>query len=561
MARPSEIEPLPDGLPDELERPEALPEDPPPAQADVEHVQTHLSHVFLSPGQVYKLHKAVDLGFVSFATRAERNDDCLRELRLNRRLAEDVYRGVAAVRRDPETGRHRLGPVETEPEALDPAREHCVVMRRLAEEDSALARLERGALGRAELERVAERLAVFHAEAALGAPAPFDAEAWRGRMADPALANYDAMEGERHGLDPEHLRTGREATEAALDRLAPDFERRRVAGRAVDGHGDLHLQHVFLEREGPPRVIDCIAFSEPLRRIDAASDVAFLAMDLGYRGHADLGEHFLAAWTEATGDLDAYSVLDFFVSYRAAVRAKVAALAAADPDIPEAQRGRARESAARHLGYAIASLAPREPGTLVLVGGTVGTGKSTVARALERRAGGVILASDRVRRRLPGMDEAPRHGAWGEGRYAPEQRQRVYDAMLGAAAPALRAGRTVILDATWSSHERRDRARERARQAGSRCCFVETVCPREVTLARLAERAMRGTDPSEAGPEHLDAMTRSFEPVEEWPAEDHFVVDTSAPDWEAALEPVAEAVRSAPPRAALEPDRPPQPPR
>jgi len=542
------LEPLPDDLPAELAHPRALPEEPAPER--VEHVQTHLSHVFLSRERVYKLHKAVDLGFVSFATRAERNADCLRELRLNRRLAPDVYRGVAPVERDPDTGRHRVAEPDAEPEALDPGREHCVVMRRLAEADNALERLGRGALPREDLGRVAGRIAAFHGETRLGAPAPFTPEAWQERQARPARANFEAMEGGGRGLDPGRVRAGRDATEAAIARLAPDFERRRVAGRAVDGHGDLHLQHIFLEQAGPPLAIDCIAFDEALRRIDAASDVAFLAMDLAYRGRADLGEHFLAAYAAAAGDFDLYAVVDFFASYRAAVRAKVAALAAADADIPEGQRARARESAGRHLDQALGFLAPRGPGALVLVGGTVGTGKSTVARALEREAGGVIVASDRLRRQLFGAPEAEREGGggrgWAEGRYAPERRERVYEAMLEAAAPALRSGRTVWLDATWSQRARRERARALARETGAPCHFVETVAPREVSLERLARRAAEGADPSEAGPEHLDAMNRSFEPVEAWPADTHWTVDTGRADWERDLAPVVRAVGGTP---------------
>ena len=128
---------------------------------------------------------------------------------------------------------------------------------------------------------------------------------------------------------------------------ADRFERRRLAGCAVDGHGDLHLQHLWFERDdGDPIAIDCLEFSEPLRRIDAAAEVAFPAMDLRYRGVAAEAERFLRVYARERDDFDLYAVVDFFASYRAAVRAKVASIAVADAAIdPAAARTRLRERA------------------------------------------------------------------------------------------------------------------------------------------------------------------------------------------------------------------------
>src|SRR5262245_47759936 len=154
-------------LPDALRRPTAYPHDA-SAAAGVEWVQTHLSHVFLTRERVYKLRKAVDLGFVCFAERAERNADCLREVALNRRLAPDVYLGVAPIEVSPSGAR-----VGSLGQALSGDGEHCVVMRRLPAGRDALSLLERGCLPVQGLDRAAEAIAAFHARHGLGSPAPF----------------------------------------------------------------------------------------------------------------------------------------------------------------------------------------------------------------------------------------------------------------------------------------------------------------------------------------------------------------------------------------------------
>ena len=107
----------------------------------------------------------------------------------------------------------------------------------------------------------------------------------------------------------------------------------------------------------PPLVIDCVEFREDLRLIDAASDIAFLAMDLGYRGRGRWAERLLRVYARETDDYELYAVIDYYRSYRAGVRAKVAALSADDSSIPAAQRRDARASARRHLALAGRALA------------------------------------------------------------------------------------------------------------------------------------------------------------------------------------------------------------
>ena len=521
-----------------LARPAAYPGDR-SAGAGVEWIQTHISHVYRTPERVYKFRKPVDLGFVRFASRAERDADCLREVALNRRLAPDVYLGVAALRGEP--GALHLGPVAEE---LAGAAEHCVVMRRLPDGRDALSLLRAGRLSPSHLEALAGLVARFHAAHGLGVPAPFSRDEWLERCTRPAADNFESLGRTPGGrLDAALLERARSRSAALALARAERFERRRQAGRAVDGHGDLHLEHVWFEDEERPIAIDCIEFDERLRRIDAAAEVAFPAMDLVYRGRPELAEGFLAGYARESDDFDLYSVLDWFVAYRAGVRAKVAALAAADAEIAAEQRERAGESARRHLELATRALEERPAGPLVLVSGVVGAGKSSVARALADLVGGVVVSSDRVRKRLLGLPPTARARAdWGGGAYAPAVSERTYAGLLERARPVLASGRPALCDATFSRRAWRRAAVDLAQQLGSRALLIEVSCDARVARERLARRAKAGGDPSDAGPEDLERSARDFEAAGEWPAE-RALIRTDRADWRECLEGIAGRIR------------------
>lgn len=527
--------PLPPSLPrpalEALQAAGAYPGDA-SARGGAHWIQTHISHVFLTGERVYKFRKAVDLGFVRFATRDERNEDCLREVALNRRLAPDVYLGVAPLVGD--GAAVRVGPAEETLARGDPPPEHCVVMRRLPDGCDALSLLQRGELADARIDRLAELVARFHAAHGLGCPAPFEPGAWRERVRAPVDANFRLLRQHAGALFPaELLERAREAADAFVEGHADALERRRREGRAVDGHGDLHLQHVWFEGgDEEPRIIDCVEFDADLRRIDAASEVAFTAMDLVYRDAPRLAGRFLRRYARESDDFDLFAVVDYFTSYRAAVRAKVAALAAGDEDIDAAQRGRAAESARRHLELASDALAAHEAGLLLLVAGAVGTGKTTAAEALADDLHGVVISSDRVRKRLAGIPAHVRAAAVGRGEiYGPEATRRTYEGVLERAEPVVASGRVAVLDATWSRREHRADALARARAWGARAFLVETCCDPGVALERLAGREAVGTDASDAGPERLRASLDAFEPLADWPERDRTRLRTDAPGW------------------------------
>ncbi len=529
------VEPLEPDLVARLANRDAYPDDPSGARGIVQ-IQTHLSHVFLTGERVYKLHKAVRFGFVDFSTRALRNADSLREVRLNRRLAADVYLGVAPIERD--AGVVRLGAIREDLAPPGPdgrEAEHCVVMRRLPDGGDALSMLERGALREHHIDAVATRIAGFHAENGLGAPAPFSPAAWLARVGAPVRESFSEV-GRGASFASRAAEAGARA-DFLLRSRAQRFERRRVEGRIVDGHGDLHLAHVWFERdEAPPLAIDCLEFRDDYRQIDAASEVAFFAMDLEYRGRRDLAERFLRRYAEASDDFDLYGVVDFFIAYRAAVRAKVACLAARDALVPAEQRARAEESGERHLTLAEGALVEPRIGSVVAMAGIVGTGKSTVAQALADATGGVVIASDRVRKR---QAELPVTARGHSEIYTQERSEATYAGMLERAAVVVGSGRVAILDATYAGAGFRTELRAWASDRGLRPFLLESTCPESVARARLASRAAEGRDPSDAGPELYASSAASWEPPDEWPAEARTRVRTDDASWRSAVEEAA----------------------
>ena len=525
------VEVLPVGLVAGLSAPTGYPLDPSAADG-VSTVQTHISHVFLTPSRVYKVRKAVALGFLDFSIRRNRNGDCLREIALNRRLAADVYLGLAPVMYD--GGTVHVGSIQES--VSDETLEHCVVMRRLPHGRDAVSLVESGAFGLDKLDRIANAVVGFHQRCTLGRPAPFSPAEWLDAISGPVEDNFTPMAGVLPREQVDHLAS---MARTYLATHAHDFETRRIQGRAVDGHGDLHLAHVWFETDdGDPLFIDCIEFNDRLRYIDAASEVAFLAMDLCYRRLGDLAEQFLRRYATESDDFHLYSVVDYFLSYRAAVRSKVAAIAAVETELPEAQRRRARESATKHLDLASDALATRPRGAVVIMTGVVGTGKSTAADAVaEGLATAVVVSSDRVRKHLAGLAPSDHvAAAVSAGMYTEEHTREVYAGLLERAQPVTNSGRVVVLDATFSRRDDRALAVEFARLRGLPVLIVETRCSRAGTLRRLADRTRLATDPSDAGPDFYTESVARFAPVDEAGPWTHLVVDTEARGWRQFLQ-------------------------
>lgn len=483
--------------------------------AAVTLVQTHISYVLLAGSEVYKVRKPVRFSFLDFSTLDRRRYDCGEEVRLNRRLAPDVYRGVVSV--CAENGRFRLGAED------DPSRvEYAVHMRRLPEDRRLDQLLVRGAVAPAMIDQIAERLATFHREASAG-----DEVIANGRPAAVAAI----LDGNFAAVLPFRDATVPAADDDAIQNFAHDFlarhdslfRKRQAQKRIREGHGDLHTDHVYFANGLV--IVDCIEFNTAYRYCDVASDIAFLSMDLDYLGHAELAAQLVERYAALADDPDLPRLVPFYASYRAYVRGKVDSLKSVEDEVGPDEQNAARDSARRHFDLAYRYTWVATP-ALVVVAGLSGTGKSTVAAELQRRTGFVHINSDVVRKRLAGLAPTDRgQAAYRAGLYSPEHSVRTYDAMYEMADAALAAGRGAIVDATFQLAVGRQAARRIAAGRVVPFLLVECRCPEGDIESRLRKRTERGDSASDADWEiHLE-QRRRCEPFTE---PDRLVLDTTA---------------------------------
>jgi aminoglycoside phosphotransferase family enzyme len=310
-----------------------------PAQVDL--VQTHISYLFLCGDLVYKVKKPVDFGFLDFTTLEQRRFFCQQEVRLNKRFSPDVYFGVVPISLVGDS--FRLGD-ETA------VVEYAVKMRRINEEHMLYRLLQAGQVGPEMMKRIGGHLAMAYAAI------PSDEKARTFGALDVIATNVkENFEQTRHYIGGPVTKEAFASIErwslSFMQAKRALFEQRMVQGCIKDCHGDLHLQHICVEGEHI-YIFDCIEFNERFRFGDVASDVAFLAMDLDFNDHADLGSFFVDAFAAAAADLTLSEVLPFYKVYRAYVRAKVTSFLLEDAALDEKAREEARRQAKQYYDLA-----------------------------------------------------------------------------------------------------------------------------------------------------------------------------------------------------------------
>ena len=481
---------------------------------EVEVLQTHLSVICLAGDRAYKLKKPVKFPFADFSTRKLREAICHDEVRLNRRLCPDVYLGVVPLWK---SGSHSWSFREKGGEIVD----HAVLMRRLPNHRLMNRVLESGDVCRDDIAEIAHIVAKFHA-ASTGAPEAEEAGS-PARQREAILDNFAEIQGSPH-FDPDLLFAIEMRARSELDLLVAALDRRADEGRIVDGHGDLHTRNIFLT--DPPTIFDCIEFNRDFRCGDVAAENAFLVMDLIYRGRADLAEHYLATYMSITADDGQRELMPALVSFRALVRAKVAALALEDESISPEEREKNRESAVRHLDLAAAAMLAWSPVLLVFCG-LPATGKSTLAKKLSDLVGWPHFSSDLVRKRIAGVTD---DAALPESCYTHEFSLRTYEQLItDACESAAKACRPSIADANFPSRELRALARSAAESRGLRPVFIWLEAEESVVEQRLTARTSKSAHGSDAD---LDVYQKLAEEFEELAADEGIEsvrIDAGAP--------------------------------
>ena len=466
-------------------------------ESPVEIRQTHISIVALTSTHVYKVKKTRNLGFLDFSTPEKRRLACEAEVRLNRRLSHDVYLGVVPISRSHDG--LRFG-------SNGDVVEYAVQMRRLDEKGFLSWRLAHDPPSASELGRLAIKLSDFY----------------RQQSSSSEIAGWGAIDKLRLSTDENFAQTeqfvgnliSRPAFKALRDFNELSYEMRRVLfarrgteGRILDCHGDLRCEHVHFCGD-QINIIDCIEFNDRFRYIDGANDIAFLAMDCDVHGYAAQGQCIVESVADLLGDTEALALLDFYKCYRACVRAKVSAIKSSEPEVAVDERARSQQKAVRFFQWALRYAIGGSQPFMLAVMGRVGTGKSSVARAVGEAIGATVFSSDQVRKELACIPLHGRANAAARARlYSESMTQSTYEELLRRAVVAATSDRVAVLDATFGKRWQRELLQQ---HPNIRCIQIEL----ETSEAQIRQRLHnRGRDEiSDARLEDFEMLNAAYDP-------------------------------------------------
>ena len=485
----------------QLLRPSAYPH----TAGEIRLRETHVSWVILTGDFSYKLKKPIKLEFLDMTSLSHRHLLCQEELRLNRRLAPDLYLDVVTVTRDAQG--LRVGGPGT---IVD----YAVKMRQFDASEELPSLLGRDEVSSTEIGELAERLARFHENAARAAPIPeFD---YPRQLRRSVLGNLATLIAHRPaGTNVPELGHLSDWTHDEMHDLLPVFAERQVHGFVRECHGDLHAANI-VRWGGRLTPFDCLEFDPNLRFIDVMSDIAFLYMDLKSYRRQDLASQLLSGYLETTGDYAGVHTLAFHAVYRALVRAMVDALSA------EQRPAGARALTERLLVRTRTAMEFTCPSrlTLYIMHGASGSGKSWLSARLVPMLGAVRLRSDVERRRM---------GSGTAELYAPESRERVYRHMMACAETSLAAGLSTIVDASFLNLADRQAFRALAARRGCDFSIIACTADKAELIRRIGARS--ALDPSDADVAVLETQLDRMGALT--PEEETCVIriDTTAPDW------------------------------
>jgi aminoglycoside phosphotransferase family enzyme/predicted kinase len=467
---------------------------PHPVTEPIQLIQTHVSYVLLTGDYAYKLKKPVNFGFLDFSNLEKRQYFCHEELRLNQRGAGELYLEVVPITLTGE--QYHLG-------GTGEAVEYAVKMRQFPQETLFSELFASGKLQESYLEELGRVVAQYHAEAVTN-----DYIRSFGEVSQVRLAIDENYQQAQNYIGGPQTQEQFEETKQYTDNFFvqhPELFKSRIDNNYIcECHGDLHLRNIALWHD-KIMLFDCIEFNEPFRFVDVMYDVAFTVMDIEARGRKDLGNAFLNAYLEQTGDWEGLQVLPLYLSRQAYVRAKVSSFLLDDPNIPDAVKEESAKTAAAYYRQAWEYTKPQQ-GKLILMSGLSGAGKSTTAKDLARKLNAVHLRSDAVRKHLAGIPLLERGG---DEIYTPEMTEKTYSRLLALGIILANQGWSVILDAKYDRQDLRSAAISQATQHQLPIHIINCSAPVEVLTQRLLQRT---GDIADATADLLASQIKQFEP-------------------------------------------------
>ncbi len=443
-----------------------------PVTGPVRLLQTHISYIFLTGNYVYKVKKPIKFGFLDFSTLALRWHFCQEELRLNRRLAPDLYLAVLPITQTSEN--------EFCLNAEGPTVEYVVQM--LQFEHNGLELFLQGQLTADTMRVLGHQVAKFHQVAATSSEISSNGSVTAIREVD--KSNFQLSEPFLGWTQTvKQLEETRQSVQMFAERHADWYAQRQQDEKIRECHGDLHLSNLCLF-QGKIQIFDCIEFNTEFRNIDGIYDVAFLVMDLDFHQRSDLANIFLNTYLECTGDYEGVAMLPPYLSMRAYIRGNVNSLALKDQAISPGEKQQLEADARAY--YRLAWRYTQRPqGRLFLMSGLSGSGKSTVARQLAARIDAIQIRSDAVRKHLAAI---PLHQKGPKEIYSSEMTEQTYRRLLELGILLVQQGWSVILDAKYDRQSHRGMAISAAVEKNVPLQILHCTAPIEVICDRIRHR-------------------------------------------------------------------------
>ena len=447
----------------------------------IKRIDTHGAIVFLAGSDVYKIKRAVAYPYMDFSTLEKRHAACRNELRVNKETAAPIYLACVPIVRA-HGGSLAIG---GDGEIV----EWAVHMRRFDEHQTLDHLAARGEITMPICRQLARVVAMMHRRAPPCANVDLTAD-----MRTIVTQNEQEFASYSELFSEATLQQLHQRTDAALRNLQPLLTHRSQQGCVRHCHGDLHLRNIVMI-DGDPVPFDAIEFDDRLARTDMLYDLAFLLMDLEEKGLRAEANTILNGYLTSSDDIqiDGLPTLPFYLSCRAAIRAKVAAsLHALNPTARDADTR--IEDIQRIFSDAVDFLTPASP-ALIAVGGLSGTGKTTLARTLApnygRAPGAIHLRSDVERKRMFGQEETDRLGPQA---YAEHVTKRVYERLDDLALRVLRSGYWCVADAVFSRPEERAAIQAVADKAGVPFVGLWLHAPADTMISRVMARVGDASD-------------------------------------------------------------------
>ena len=448
--------------------------------------ETHISWVFLTGQYVYKIKKPVKFTFLDFSTLQKRRWFCEEEIRLNRRLAPQLYLGVVPITGSPS------GP---QMDGEGTPFEFAVKMNQFLPDHELDKLLRAGEIDGSVISQLAHHIGEFHSRIE-----PVENTSSYGkpdRIWGAVEECFEEIPLDALSLPVQNgLQEIKKWTQLEWVRLSPVFIQRKSSGHIRECHGDLHLGNIALFR-GQICVFDALEFQPGLRWIDVISEVAFLVMDLESKDRLDLAYGFLNAYLEETGDYAGMTAFRFYEVYRALVRTKVAGLRLAQVGKESLEWGNIHGDMLKYVELAHRLVQPSSP-VLILMHGVSGTGKTTVSTAVVKALNAVRVRSDVERKRLYAdkIEGVPQETT--ESLYTLVMTQATYNRLYDLTSAMLKAGYSVVVDAAFLRAGQRKPFIELTHERQIPFAILDVWAPDEVLAQRIEWRAKNHTDASDA---------------------------------------------------------------